>query len=70
MADIKIQWIIAAVMVLGLGVALVTGRIHLYMGPPSWHNVNKSDDPRRFWAFVVGIALSIVVLIVGPIIDQ
>ena len=70
MIEIKIQWIIAAVMVLGLGVVLVTGRIHLYMGPPSWHNVNRRDDPGRFWAFVVGIALAIAALIAGPIIDQ
>ena len=61
--NVKIEWLIAAVMSGGLLAILLTGKIRLSLGPPSWIKVNRNDDPVRYWAFVIAIGFVIVVLI-------
>jgi hypothetical protein len=63
MPEIKIELLIAIPMLIGLVAIIATGQIRLYMGPPSWHNVNKQDDPGRFWLFVGAVFVVTVGLI-------
>lgn len=57
------NWFLVAAMALALLYILRTGHIRNYMGPQSWRRVNRQDDPGRFWAFVVAMALVIAALI-------
>jgi len=52
MMDAQLAGFIALALFLGLTVHLTTGEIRLYQAPPSWHHVNRADDPGKFWAFV------------------
>ena len=61
---------IALAFVLGLAVQLSTGEIRLYMGPKSWREVSKAEDPGRFWAFIIAELVVLVALLTQAVFDS
>jgi hypothetical protein len=52
MMDPQLAGCIALAIFLGLVAQIHTGEIRLGLAPPGSHHIAKSDDPRRFWAFI------------------
>jgi hypothetical protein len=53
-------WVIVGLLAISMAVQLHAGRIRLYMAPEPWQEVVKSNDPSRFWLFVVAEAVAMI----------
>ena len=65
MSDSGIQLFMVVLLSISISAYIITGRIRLYMAPEKWREVERGNDPGRYWAFIC--ALSVV--LVGILID-
>jgi hypothetical protein len=58
-----ILWFSCLLIVVSIFVYLTRGKIGIYMAPEEWQEINRKDDPGRFWLFVVALTALLFILI-------
>jgi hypothetical protein len=61
------EFLLAAVGAASVAIQLRTGRLDLHRAPAAYRQAARTNDPGRYWAFIVGVSIVTLAMFVEAI---